>query len=61
MEARRLLAGKVALVTGGASGIGAAAIKLFAAHGAKVVVADLRQQRARAEAVCKEVSDLKAP
>lgn len=48
-------------MTGGASGIGAAAIKLFAAHGAKVVLADLPQQRARAEAVCKEVSDLKAP
>eukprot|EP00873_Tetraselmis_striata_P040505 jgi/Tetstr1/460769/TSEL_005954.t1 len=57
MEARRLLAGKVALVTGGASGIGAAAIKLFAAHGAKVVLADLPQQRARAEAVCKEVGE----
>ena len=32
--------GKVALVTGGASGIGAAACRRFAAGGAKVVVAD---------------------
>ncbi len=36
------LAGKVALVTGGASGIGQAACALFAAQGASVVVADLR-------------------
>jgi len=32
---------KVALVTGGASGIGQAAAKLYAAHGARVVISDL--------------------
>jgi|SRR5690625_4489013 len=35
------LAGKSAVVIGGASGIGAAAVKGLAAHGAKVTVADL--------------------
>jgi len=40
------LAGKVALVTGGASGIGAAASARLAAAGAAVVVADLDIERA---------------
>ncbi|WP_417308283.1 SDR family NAD(P)-dependent oxidoreductase [Devosia sp.] len=42
--------GKVALVTGGASGIGEAVSKLLAASGAKVVVADLDESAAKATA-----------
>jgi NAD(P)-dependent dehydrogenase (short-subunit alcohol dehydrogenase family) len=39
------LAGKVAIVTGGASGFGRATSILFAAEGASVVVADLDEER----------------
>lgn len=38
------LKGKVAIVTGGARGMGAATSRLFAAEGAKVVIADLLEQ-----------------
>lgn len=38
------LAGKVAVVTGGASGIGLAAAKMYLAKGAKVVIADFNEE-----------------
>src|SRR3954447_19846609 len=41
----RSIAGRVAVVTGAASGIGRACAYLFADEGAKVVVADLDQSR----------------
>jgi NAD(P)-dependent dehydrogenase (short-subunit alcohol dehydrogenase family) len=44
------LAGQVILVTGGASGLGAALCRVFGASGAQVVVADLTQERAEATA-----------
>jgi 3-oxoacyl-[acyl-carrier protein] reductase len=41
-----LLAGRVALITGGASGQGRAASVLFARHGARIVVADVNDEGA---------------
>ncbi len=41
------LEGKVSVVTGGASGIGAACARAFAARGARVVIADVEQRAAR--------------
>jgi NAD(P)-dependent dehydrogenase (short-subunit alcohol dehydrogenase family) len=46
-EAGSLLADRVAVVTGGAGGIGAATAKLFARNGANVVVADIDADLAR--------------
>ncbi|MGD8810539.1 MAG: glucose 1-dehydrogenase [Gammaproteobacteria bacterium] len=46
---------KVAIVTGAASGMGAATARLFAREGAKVVVTDLLE--AEGAAVAKEISD----
>ena len=41
MESGSRLKGKVAIVTGGASGIGAETARIFAGHGAKVMVLSL--------------------
>lgn len=49
------LDGKVALVTGAASGIGAAHVRVFAANGAKVVAADIQDDKG--QALIREIAD----
>jgi len=44
------LAGKVALVTGGAQGIGEAIARKLASHGARVVIGDIQQEKGQAVA-----------
>ena len=54
------LSGKIAIVTGGASGIGAATCRLFATEGSKgVVVADINEEIGRevAEQIRKQGGD----
>ena len=41
------LAGKVAIISGAASGMGAATARLFAREGAKVVIADVLEHEGR--------------
>jgi NAD(P)-dependent dehydrogenase (short-subunit alcohol dehydrogenase family) len=48
------IAGKVFIVTGGASGLGEGAARMIAANGGKVVVADVQAERG--EAVAKELN-----
>ncbi len=47
------IAGKVFIVTGGASGLGEGTARMLVAHGGKVVIADLQAERG--EAVAKEL------
>ncbi len=52
---RLSLAGKVALITGGSRGIGAAAVRMFVAAGARVLF-NYEKSRSQAEALVKEFS-----
>jgi NAD(P)-dependent dehydrogenase (short-subunit alcohol dehydrogenase family) len=55
MEDRISLRGRVAIVTGGAGGIGSATARVMHARGAKVAVADINMERA--EAVAAELGE----
>ncbi|KAH0724194.1 hypothetical protein KY285_000060 [Solanum tuberosum] len=49
------LEGKVAIITGGASGIGEATTRLFTKHGAKVLIADVQDDQG--QSIIKEIGE----
>ena len=55
MQPGKRLLDKVAIVTGGASGIGAETARIFAMHGATVVLCDVQDEPGRT--VAKEIAD----
>ncbi|KAF2307676.1 hypothetical protein GH714_030753 [Hevea brasiliensis] len=48
VASHKRLEGKVTIITGGASGIGAATVQLYHEHGARVVVADIKDKQGQA-------------
>ena len=51
------ITGKIAFITGGASGLGEASAEAFVASGGKVALLDLERQQEKADALCKKLGN----